>query len=269
MLPPGGGKIFIVLGALLYAEKKGLLDKVEHWIGCSAGAMVSLLKVMGYTTLEIISMTSDLDIFSNVSFNIDKIKKTAGLIDHSILREPLETAMRNKFNKLLTLEELYLETGIEYTSIVTRLDTKCDEAQDVVYYNYKDYPNVSAIEATIRSGNIPGIFECIVEDDCYYVDGAFTNPFPINIDVEKFCLAIYIITESDPSNFSIWYSSSICYSSLNQIRRNLIKDYGQNCDILKLICPRMALNGLRPSIDDIGTMLGLGHTSLEKFIEKK
>ena len=55
VLGPGGSKGYIQLGALLRLELDNLLSNVVQYVGCSVGAIISLLMVVGYSANDIIN----------------------------------------------------------------------------------------------------------------------------------------------------------------------------------------------------------------------
>lgn len=269
ILPPGGGKIFIVLGALSWLDRRGHLDNVTSWVGCSAGAIVSLYKVMGYSIIDIIEKTKDVNIFGSINLQLAEIKEKKGLIAHEVLREPIYDAMIDKCGSELTLSELYELTGLNLTIVTVRLDRNNNESQKTIYLNHVSHPDLSAITAVIMSSNIPGVFQQLEYDGFYYIDGAFGNPFPINIDYNKKRLAFYIITEVDPENSFSWYTSSVLYASLNEIRNIYIRMCSENCTIVKLVCPSLALNGMVLDSTSKGMLLGVGYSTMEQISSSK
>ena len=157
-----------------------------------------------------------------------------GAFNWSIVNEYLETLTIQKIGKLITLHELYNEFGKHVTFVTTNY-TK----QETEYISVDNHPNMSCLVAVRMSSNIPVLFQNFKYLDCFYLDGAISNNFPINkIDKDdKKVLAIYCKTsnEKEPSQLNlVSYIYSLLFVPIKYNVNNNIKLFGDN-DILNII----------------------------------
>lgn len=172
----GGIKGFTCLGFLMRLEE--FLDDVEYYSGCSVGAMICLLLMSGYSCLDIFLEASEMieNLLNISSLNLKQITKRKGILGSSILKTQMEKMMMDKFSIVPTFNQLYTLCGNKKICIVTsELSGEC------IYMNKNTFPDLSVVEAILMSSNIPGAFEEIIIDNKFYIDGAFTNPYPINV----------------------------------------------------------------------------------------
>ena len=279
VLGPGGVKGFLELGALLILEKEKYLDNIKTYVGVSIGSILSFLIVTGYTITEIIKEAMDFDLFQDISIlslgDIKKAfvqaKKNAGLLPHNKIKEKLSQLMIEKFNRVLTLKELYMATGLELVTITTNLDKDIAE-----YLSWKTYPNLSAVEAVLMSMNIPLLFYQIIygEDNDVYIDGAFSNPYPIDQydDKKTDILGIYIAT---PKKTEKPIGTDICYylykiisSGMVQLRKRNKKMASARCKHLKLTTAIIDTVGIAVTFDAKCQMIYNGYFTAKRFFEE-
>lgn len=268
ILPPGGNKGFILLGALIYFERIDLLSEVKHWIGCSVGSIISLLKIIGMSSLEIIINFSSMGLFNDVkAVDTLSILSGYGLVDHDVIRNKLQNLLIEKYGFVPTMEQLYTLTGLEFTVITTEIEKE----SICLPINRHNFSDLSCIEAVIRSSSIPYIFKRLKdENNITYIDGAFTNPYPINLvdDGETSILGINIDTnpgEDDDSH--LWYLKTIGYSSINQLRRNIIANSSEMCKHFNLNCDNLPFNGLIMNEEIKGKLIKSGDFQAKIFAE--
>ena len=180
----------MTLGALSYFEKTGFTDDVDTIIGCSVGTMIGVLMVAGYNILEIISEAADVDLFRDMnSIDLRKIKENTGVINNNIVRDRLSILLEAKFGMVPTMEQLYLATGICFCATTFNLTDKIP-----VYITADTHPHMSAVEVVLLSINIPFFLYRLAHEGCTYIDGAFGNPYPIDVydDGNTNILGIYL-----------------------------------------------------------------------------
>jgi predicted acylesterase/phospholipase RssA len=232
----GGIKGFILLGSLLYLEKEGYLNNIKKFAGVSVGAIICLLLVVGYKVSEIIEKVIDANIFRDISsIDLSKIKENDGIISNKYIQDFLSKLVEDKVGVIPTLHQLYMYTGIKFVSVSLNLDKDCIE-----YISYETEPSLSCIHAILLSMNIPFLFYKLKYKDCLYIDGAFGNPYPIDIfdDNQTDVLGIYINSIEDSQNTNdstrIKYLSKTLDASIVQIRKRIISDSSDRCVHFKL-----------------------------------
>jgi predicted acylesterase/phospholipase RssA len=210
MIPPkrialsgGGMKGIAHIGALEVLQRRGLLKCVREYLGTSAGALVSLCLVIGYTLSELKGILCLLD-FSQVQ-NIDfdtiiQFPDVYGLDDGKNVEKFVGILIRAKgLPDTITFEEFYEQRPTAYNLRVfaTNLNTL-----SVHEFNVKNTPRVSLSFAILASMRIPFLFTPLrdpITDDIL-VDGALISHSPFNhISDEERNTTIGIVFNTHPS----------------------------------------------------------------------
>jgi len=267
VIGPGGIKGFLYLGSLLVLESDGYLEKIKTYVGVSIGAIIALLLVAGYSVTEAV----DTNLFQDIScLNWNEVKTNTGLISNRPIKEKLITCIENKYGKLLNLHELYQATGLEFMCVTMNLDM--DRAE---YLSWKNYPNMSCVDAVLLSMNIPLLFYKLKYNGCVYIDGAFGNPYPIDQydDGKTDILGLYLTLSSPERHFPIdshlvLYLYKIIDSSMTQIRERIIRGSSDRCKHLAFLSPTFDTTGLTIDIKMKSEMIITGYITTKQFLEK-
>ncbi|MEM5804159.1 MAG: patatin-like phospholipase family protein [Candidatus Aenigmatarchaeota archaeon] len=227
ILGPGGMKVFLELGALLELESRNFLDKVHTFIGCSIGSLVALLLTCGFKTIEIINDLLNENIAENFMFSLERITEKNGIINPNIIRQKLSKKLLTKFNIVPNLEQLYFFTGINFISISLNITKDSVEALS------KDTePYLSCVDAVLMSMNIPGIFCPIIYKNCFYIDGALGNPYPVDIKDDGQTRILGISIEEKVTNLheNFYYIYKVIQSSMIQLKKKIIENCSTFCE---------------------------------------
>jgi len=233
---PGGEKGFMVLGALHQLEINGMLSKVNNYIGCSVGSAISLLLVCGFKPSSIIAKTENVKIFQQFDIsNISNIENKGGLLSTIGIRDFLSKEIEPIFGRIPTFRQLLDKTGKSLTVVAHNLNKIEPE-----YFSPKNSPDMLVIDAIALSVTIPGIFEIIKYNGCTYIDGAFSDPNPVNYydDGKTSILAIYLTTKytekstNTPTNSE--YFIRALYSTMTVLRNKKNKEISPMCKLLSL-----------------------------------
>lgn len=206
VLGPGGEKGFLELGALKYLDNENFLSDIKVICGCSVGTIIGLLYNVGYKISEIVFYASKVNIFEDLySIDVKRIINNmksdlslkSGLVNVDVLRSQLEKLIRNKFDMIPTLKQLYDKTGIKL--IATTVNLTLAKAE---YISFDNHPNLSCIDAALMSSNIPYIFKEIKHQGHTYVDGNIGDPYPIGQvdDKNTNVLGLYITSKNNDIN---------------------------------------------------------------------
>ena len=267
VLGPGGVKGFLELGALLVFEREKYLERIQHYVGVSVGAVISLLLVAGYSVTEIIAEAFDVNIFQDISsINISEARANSGLISNRGVKDRLLQRMEAKFGFIPTLQQLYVATGLVFTVVTMNLDRDCPE-----YISKNTDPTLSAVDAVMLSMNIPLLFYKLRHKNCVCIDGAFGDPYPVcefddgNTDI----LGIYIVTKrpgiNNDSNFLLYLykiiDSFMTYSRVRNMQRS-----SSRVRHLELCTPTFDTVGLTVDAQAKNTMIMCGYREAEKFL---
>lgn len=181
----GGITILSLAGALHLLEEKGILKNIKAYYGVSAGAILSAMLCLGYTTEEIKDFFVGFDINKVIDdIDISNLLEHGGLscgnkmeiIAKSIVAFKLDSSKEN-----YTFMQLFLETGL--TLHVFAFDVCHHKLMQI---NHITYPNMPIWEALVASSRIPYLFapfKVTTQEGAPPVlalDGAIIDPYPIN-----------------------------------------------------------------------------------------
>lgn len=175
----GGAKNIACLGALKYLESKHYLDSVIRYAGSSAGSLICLFLVIGYTIDEIYDLLT--------KHNLNKIMKSHwftipfnlisqyGLNRFSKFKKFLIQILKTKgFHPNVTFGELYEKT--EKVLVITGTNITQRKTVYFSYVHWKDLPVLDAIQASV---NIPFFFTQHKINKEHYIDGGALMNFPL------------------------------------------------------------------------------------------
>ena len=232
VLGPGGLKGFLELGAIKFFEHIGFIDNVNTIVGVSVGSIIGLLLICGYTVDEIVKEAIGVELLQDFSsLDIKKIQEKLGLFDNEVFRKLLQKLVRIKYGMIPTMKQLYDATGIRFAVIAYN-----SSKEQTYIITAKSDPNLECTEATMLSSNIPFLLYQLKYKDDVFIDGAFGNPYPIDLYdsfPESLTLGIYIEGAGvDPSNHGdnlFPYVNRVIHSSLNELRKKIIATSSNRC----------------------------------------
>jgi patatin-like phospholipase/acyl hydrolase len=174
----GGGMLGILMsGALNYYFMEGKLETIKYWAGTSVGSILITLLSMGYTPLDILAISCEDIIQKFNNFNILTLPQKHGLYSNEILKKFLEEKIILKIGKSPTFSEYYKEFNKYLVIPVYCLSETIDKRK--VFCSPDDTPDMKIIDAISLSCNIPLVFEKAIYKGHVYIDGAYTNNFPV------------------------------------------------------------------------------------------
>jgi len=267
ILGPGGIKGYMHLGALFYLHEKGLLKNIETYIGVSIGSIISLLLNCGYTPSQIIIKTIIINIFNSCTIkDIWNNLKGGSVLSVEPIRIVLNHLMKLKFDKVLTLKELYEKTKKELYVVANNISKN----EGLTYISYKSHPDLSATEAVLMSSSIPFIFPAYEYKDSLFVDGATVNPYPIDIvplKEEEKVIGFYIDNKDDIKG-KISFFNRIIDSPLREIMRRGKETYKKSTHVI-LETKVYDSIGLSLSLEDKIKMISDGYETIKFFFSFK
>jgi predicted acylesterase/phospholipase RssA len=175
----GQTKTLAVIGALVYLEEQGLLDEVTHAVGCSAGAIVCLMLVLGYRPSEMEGVINRFMIGrKRHHLNLDamlSIFEEHGLDRGENLLAFLRDVLHDKMGCVdMTFIELAKRTGRNLVLCVANVTEQRTEYLDV-----DNSPDMSILLAIRMSCSLPILFTPVAYRGCIYADGALYENLPI------------------------------------------------------------------------------------------
>ncbi|AYV85373.1 MAG: putative patatin-like phospholipase [Satyrvirus sp.] len=171
------------IGAIKKLVEEKLLDlkKIECIACVSAGALLGVLIVLGFSIDQIWNFVFNLDfkklIKPELLFLLEKCGMESGDTIYNLYNEILAktTGIKN-----ITFKELFGITKIHFIIIASNLTDKKE-----VHYDYINTPDFSVSLAVRISISIPCLFAPVVIDNKTYIDGGLFNNYPINLFKDK------------------------------------------------------------------------------------
>lgn len=269
-----GGELkgFIMLGALqsFYDTHENIT--INKFVGTSIGSIICYLLAIGYTPIEIVievCTSKFLEKFKD--FDFMSLSNCQGAYDWGIIHEFLEKLTIKKIGKLINIEELYSEYNKHITFVTTNYTQQHTE-----YISVDNHPKIPCLTAIRMSCNIPLFFQNFKYFDSYYIDGALSNNFPINMinDDDKGVLSIFCKTEQnqDPTELGIInYLYSLLLVSIRYNERNNVNTYEKkdNLDIVEIDCTNYNSNFFYMKNQEILNIFSYGYQAFRKIKEDK
>lgn len=203
-----GGAMLILgeLGALEAAVEAGLaLETITHVAGASAGALMGLLVVLGYSIEEMhVIMMEDFDCGQMIAHPAPlAFFSTSGLYRTDYLRQFIHARIAEKFggdNVYMSFSRLAEVTGRSLYVTVSKsfLDTSQTASMGCVVFSPDSFGDTPIADAVLASASVPFLFQSVrmVESgpNCWkmsewktegrfglFSDGGITNNFPDNL----------------------------------------------------------------------------------------
>lgn len=191
----GGLKGFSALGTITRLKELEIIDNPDIYCGTSAGACISLLLIIGYSSQDIYEILSELDMSKMVVNNIDNILEEAHIglnlcdpiiytVGHMMKRKGLSTK--------ITFKTLFEKTGKKI--IVTGV---CLNDVSLHYFSHETTPTMEVLKAITISISIPIIFKPCSYNNKLWLDGGVMNNYPIDLFNNKLddVIGIYLDEE--------------------------------------------------------------------------
>ncbi|ASZ85027.1 047L [Cherax quadricarinatus iridovirus] len=225
----------ITLGALQYLYEQNFLDEIQTYVGTSSGAMLCLLLNIGYEPIDLISFICTENVYKKIhkiSFS-NIIFESKNLITFEPIKNSLEQLIMEKMGFVPTLAELEKINSKKLVFVTYNLT---DDQRE--YVSYKNYPDISIVDALHMSSNFPLIFEPFSYKGKNYIDGGFVDNFAIEYGeiCGNKCLGVLTVNPSkkfNPEEFNkIDYVLKLIHIFINTTTQDKINK--SNCDIIKL-----------------------------------
>jgi predicted acylesterase/phospholipase RssA len=230
----GALKSLSSIGSIAYLEELKLVKGLKHYVGTSAGSIVCLFMVLGYSAQEIVKfLLNNLDNENIASINIDDIFNIMENYGMNLGRN-LETFLSNAiYGKMKVKDATFLDlakfTGKDLIVCVSNISSEKEE-----FWNVDTVPNMSIIKAVRTSCSLPILFTPVKYKDELYIDGGLYNNFPIDYFEKSFNgikdiigINIRSVTKKSSDNF-IDYISLLFNSVINRLSKDYNNELNDN-----------------------------------------
>lgn len=228
-----GPNVFIQIGILeyLYEHSYFSLTDIKSIYGTSAGAIISILLLLGVSVSEIKQYVLNRPWHKLFVFDIMQLNQIKGLISSVYLQDIIKPFMlANDIPETYTLLDLYTKTGIDFHAFTTNINNLVS-----VDLNHMTFPDMKLTDVIMLTASLPPIFSPVKYNDMYYMDGGILNNCPIHSIATDDYTNILIIDITTPLFFSeefsfVEYMQFIFHKSLNILCENEAnKQYVTKC----------------------------------------
>lgn len=135
----------------------------------------------------------------------------------------------------ITFEQLYLKTHKKLYVTGTNVSK-----QKLTVFSVNTHPNMKVLEALAISCSIPYIFDRKLYNGEYYVDGALSNNYPIDLadDGERNLLGIYI---NSLTGYSTLFTNEIAQWTLKLLTIPMLELYNTRIKTISSVCNHIVI----------------------------
>jgi len=199
----GGIKALAFNGAIRMLEKANIMPGIKRIVATSAGALLGIFLVCGFSANEIIEIVTERDFKhlkdnSNLMENVHRFIFYYGFYSGELIDSWIAENFELKgINPEITFKEVYEQFNKDFIVTGTHLNKR-----EIVYFNKDNTPDMPVKTAVRISISIPLFFEPIELNGDIYVDGALLGNYPIGylerIDPQlKKTIGFYAVSKTD------------------------------------------------------------------------
>lgn len=172
----GGIRGICFIGALDCLENEGLnLKNVKRLAGTSVGALISFCYACGYSSKELLDEILNKNFKELTASSIFNLLNHKGLDKGEKIMSWLEYMAEKKgISPKITFEETEKLLGKKLYIVASNLNSYHSDV-----FSFEKTPKFSVLQAIRMSISVPFIFTPIKWNNCLYVDGGITEPFPL------------------------------------------------------------------------------------------
>jgi len=224
----------VTLGALQFLTDHGYIKDIKNYIGTSSGAILSLLLLIGYQPIEILTYLCIEKVYKNMVFNISNMLLMGKpLMSFEPIKNCLEQLIVEKIGHMPTMRSIEKLDGKKLVFTTYNLT---DDRRE--YISSESHPDLPVIYGIRMSSNFPLVFEPYMYDEKAYLDGGLVDNFAIEYGEEIGLKCLGVMTNNpqrkyNPHDFDniefVWKVFQIFITTVTKDKIDRT-----NCDIIKL-----------------------------------
>ena len=190
--------MFYLVGAIKYLIEINVLQNIKEYIGVSAGSILALFFLIGYTTNDLNNFFLEFNFEKLIAPNLDTFFDTKGLDNGDNKKIALEQFMKKKGIKHdITFLELYQLTNKKFSVIVSNISKN-----QIEIVNHETYPDMLITKGLIMTSALPILFEPVIYNNDHFVDGGVYDNYPIDLFDDNEILGINMTVDVSDLNFN-------------------------------------------------------------------
>jgi predicted acylesterase/phospholipase RssA len=229
----GGGTLCLAhIGILKSLSKHSLLSSVRECVGISAGTIISLLYVLGYTLDEIERLSLSLD-FTSFFPQFDPnmlltLYTTWGLDTGAVAERFIRSLFTTKgISPDITFAEL-AKQGMKLRCYATEIQTA-----NIKEFSASKTPTVSIAFAIRASISLPVIFTPVRDVKAMYMDGGIIHntplPFLTEAEIRDTLCFHFDMSHTNVADMSLMDACKCIYTSMTKLRNDaIVQKYKEN-----------------------------------------
>lgn len=225
----------VTLGALQFLMDNGHIKDIKNYIGTSSGAILSVLLLIGYQPIEILTYLCIEKVYKKmVQFNISNMLLMGKpLMSFEPIKSSLEQLIVDKLGYMPTMRTV---DKLGDKKLVFTTYNLTDDRRE--YISSETYPDLPVIQGIRMSSNFPLVFEPYMYDEKAYLDGGLVDNFAVEYGerVGDRCLGVMTNNPQrkySPHDFSnidfVWKVFQIFITTVTKDKIDRT-----NCDIIRL-----------------------------------
>jgi predicted acylesterase/phospholipase RssA len=236
VLSGGSHNGLILLGGIQYLYDKQLVHNITTFVGTSIGGVISYLLIIGYTPIEImVYICTHNDLIDNMrKINFLNITRGDPVIPFSYISDEIEKMTLEKIGTLLTMADLRSRFGKTLVCPTYNITNATVE-----YISVDTFPTMPCLTALRMTCNLPFVFDNFKQGESFYIDGALSNNFPIDIGeklgkkVAGLCITYDLSIKSPKTDF-LDYMYKLLYIPIQQSMESRIHNKRGNTAVINI-----------------------------------
>jgi NTE family protein len=157
-----------------------IIQNIKEYIGISAGAILCLMFLLGYEPKELNKFILEFKFDKLIDPHIDNLLEKRGLDNGELLKIAIEQFLINKnYDRNITFKQLFEKTNKKLVFVASNI-TK----NELELIDHINYPDMKIWEGILITTALPILFEPILYNDNYLIDGGVFDNYPIDLFVD-------------------------------------------------------------------------------------
>jgi NTE family protein len=270
----GGGHLCIVhIGILKALRDRSLLTYIKGVVGISAGALIALIYILGYTLheMELLLQTIDLSMFTSIESDSALLFYQTLCVNSGEMLDLFIINLLEKkgYSSTTTFAELHRKKSLFFRCYATRLQTS-----DIQEFSLEKTPNHTILFALRATMCLPIIFAPLKDPftDILYYDAALIHnmPFVFLKEEEKqnsICVFFDLLTDTTKQEYDFTDIFKYACKSLYGTRNNyFLNKYGEFILKVSVDFTKLLDCNTREAKDEL---IERGYTNCIRFLDCK